>query len=77
MFKLAVGRAPLSAGEELASGPTFCRFENALSRKDIYRLARAFVEAFFESYARAPEVIILDMDHSEDATHGQQELSFL
>jgi hypothetical protein len=76
MFKLAVGRAPLSAGQELASGPTFCRLENALSRKDIYRLARAFVEAFIDSYAKVPELIVLDMDHSEDATHGQQELSF-
>lgn len=76
MFKLAVGRAPLSEDTDLASGPTFSRLENGLSRKDIYRLAKGFVEAFIASYATAPSLIVLDMDHSEDATHGQQELAF-
>lgn len=76
MFKLALGQAPLAEGNDLASGPTFSRLENALSRKDIYRLAQAFVEAFIASYATAPSVIVLDMDHSEDRTHGQQELAF-
>jgi DDE family transposase len=76
MFKLAVGRAPLCEDADLASGPTFSRLENSLSRKDIYRLARRFVEAFIASYATAPSLIVLDMDHSEDATHGQQELAF-
>lgn len=75
MFKLAVGRAPLSEGADLASGPTFSRLENSLSRKDIYRLARCLVEAFIASYATAPSLIVLDMDHSEDATHGQQALA--
>jgi hypothetical protein len=76
LFKLAVGRAPLLDAADLASGPTFSRLENSLTRKDIYRLAKGFVEAFVASYAAAPAVIVLDMDHSEDATHGQQELAF-
>ena len=76
MFKLAVGRAPLSEDNDLASGPTLSRLENSVSRKDIYRLAQSFVDAFVASYAKAPAVIVLDMDHSEDATHGQQELAF-
>lgn len=76
MFKLAVGRAPLSEGSDLASGPTFSRLENGLSRKDAYRLAKAFVEAFVASYALAPSLIVLGMDHSEDPAHGQQELAF-
>ena len=76
MFKLAVGRAPLQATTDLASGTTFSRLENRLSRKDIDRLAKGFVEAFIASYAAAPQIIVLDMDHSEDATHGQQELAF-
>jgi hypothetical protein len=75
-FKLAVGRAPLDTDNDLASGPTFSRLENAMSRSDIYRLARAFVEAFIASYAEPPAAIVLDMDHSEDRTHGQQELAF-
>ena len=76
MFKLAVGRAPLDEGNHLASGATFSRLENSVSRKDIYRMARSFVEAFIASYAQPPALIVLDMDHSEDATHGQQELTF-
>ena len=50
--------------------------ENAASRKDIYRLAVAFVDQFIASYAQPPAVIVLDLDHSEDAAHGQQELIF-
>lgn len=76
LFKLAAGRAPLDAGNELASGATFSRLENGLSRKDLYRLAQAFVEDFIASYAAPPAAIVLDMDHSEDPTHGQQELAF-
>ena len=76
MFKLAVGRAPLSEDNDLASGPTLSRLENSVSRKDVFRLAQSFVDAFIASYAKAPAVIVLDMDHSEDATHGQQELAF-
>ena len=76
MFKLAAGRAPLDADTGLASGPTLSRLENSLTRRDIYRLAKSFVHAFIDSYAQAPALIVLDMDHSEDPTHGQQELAF-
>ena len=75
-FKLALGRAPLDADTALASAPTFSRLENGLSRKDIYRLAQAFVDAFIASYASPPPVMVLDMYHSKDRTHGQQELAF-
>ena len=61
---------------DLASGPTFSRLENAVSTKDLYRLARAFVDQFIASYPQPPAVIVLDLDHSEDPTHGQQEFSF-
>jgi hypothetical protein len=36
----------------------------------------AFVEQFIASSAQPPAVIILDVDHSEDAAHGQQALIF-
>jgi len=76
MFKLSLERAPLDEDKDLASGPTFSRLENSLTRKDILRLAKAFVDAFIASYTKAPALIVLDMDHSEDPTHGQQELAF-
>ena len=76
MFKLAAERTPLDADTDLASASTFSRLENAATTKDVYRLAKAFLDQFLASYATAPELIVLDMDHSEDATYGQQQLSF-
>lgn len=76
MFKLGLDQRPLDTDNDLASGATFSRLENAASTKDIYRIAQAFVDQFIASYAAPPEAIVLDMDHSEDGTHGQQELSF-
>jgi hypothetical protein len=76
LFKLGVNRHPLAPAMDLASGPTFSRLENAVSTKDLYRRARAFVDRFIASYPQPPAVIVLDLDHSEDPTHGQQEFSF-
>jgi hypothetical protein len=39
-------------------------------------MAQVFVDQFMGSYAKPPAVIVLDMDHSEDAAHGQQEQIF-
>lgn len=76
VFKLGLDHRPLDTDNDLASAPTFSRLENAASTKDIYRIAQAFVDQFIASYAKPPKLIVLDMDHSEDATYGQQELSF-
>ena len=76
LFKLAAGRAPLDEGTALAGGATFSRLEGALGARDIYRLAHALVEQFIAGYAAAPATITLDLDHTDDATYGQQELSF-
>lgn len=76
LFKLAAGRAPLDAGNLLACGATFSRLEGALRRSDIYRMARALVEQFIAGYECAPASITLDLDHTDDATYGQQALSF-
>ncbi|WP_107768564.1 IS1380 family transposase, partial [Nocardioides terrigena] len=50
--------------------------EGSLRRSDIYRMARALVEQFIAGYPCAPATITLDLDHTDDATHGQQALSF-
>ena len=76
VFKLGVERRPLDGDHDLASAPTLSRLENAATTKDLYRMARAYVDQFIASYATPPSIIVLDMDHSEDATHGQQEFSF-
>ena len=76
LFKLSLEKRPLDTDNHLASAATFSRLENAASTKDLYRLAAAFVDQFIASYPKAPKLIVLDMDHSEHATYGQQELSF-
>jgi hypothetical protein len=72
-FKLGVERRPLDEAMDRASGPTFSRLANAVSTKDIDRMAPAFVDPFIAS---DPEAIVIDLDHSEDPTHGQQAFSF-
>ncbi len=61
LFKLGLERKPLDAAMDLASAPTFSRLENGVSARDLYRMARAFVETFIASYDTPPPVIVLDM----------------
>src|SRR5262249_2780442 len=44
--------------------------------KDLYRLTYALVDHFIASYPEPPAAIVLDLDHSDDPTHGQQEFAF-
>jgi hypothetical protein len=76
MFKLGVDRLPLDTEQDLASAATFSRLEHSVDRKDVYRLTQAFVDHFIASYEVPPAAIVLDLDHSDDPTHGQQELAF-
>jgi hypothetical protein len=76
MFKLGVERLPVEATQDLASAPTFSRLEHQVDRKDLYRLTTAFVDHFIASYTEPPAAIVLDLDHSDDRTHGQQEFAF-
>src|SRR3989454_7753675 len=72
IFKLMLDRLPES-GASLASQPTISRFENRVSRTELYRMALVFLEQFIASYAKPPKVIVLDVDDTEDRVHGQQE----
>lgn len=75
MFKLGVGHRPLDDGHDLAHASTFTRLGQALGRTDIYRMAEAFLEHFVAGYAKPPEVIVLDLDHTDHLVYGQQELA--
>jgi hypothetical protein len=57
----------------LSSQPTISRFENRVSRTELYRLARVFVDQFIASYKQPPKLIVLDFDDTEDPAHGDQE----
>lgn len=66
------GSAPPDARAHLASAPTFSRLEHSIDRKDLYRLTRAFVAPCIASAPEPPAAIVLDLDHSDDPTDGQQ-----
>jgi hypothetical protein len=72
IFKLMLDRLP-ETGAPLASQPTLSRFENRISRTELYRLALVLLEQFVASYASPPSVIVLDVDDTEDPVHGEQE----
>jgi hypothetical protein len=72
IFKLLLDRLP-ETGAPLASQPTISRFENRVSRTELYRMARVFLEQFIASYAHPPTLIVLDFDDTEDPVHGEQE----
>ena len=74
VFKMVCERLPVT-GADLASQPTMTRLENRIRRTELYRLACAFVDVFVSSYETVPKAIILDMDDTEDRTHGAQQLS--
>jgi hypothetical protein len=76
MFKLSVERSPLEPEQDLASAPTVSRLEHSVDRKDLYRLTQALVDHFIASSPEPPAAIVLDLDHSDDPTHGQQEFTF-
>lgn len=80
MHKLLLDRDPL-AGETLASQPTLSRFENGVRRTELYRMSRELAEVQLRRLrarrkGRAPRRITIDLDVTDDATHGRQQLSF-
>src|SRR6516165_8088627 len=72
IFNLMLDRLP-ETGDSLASQPTLSRFENRDSRTELYRMARVLLDHFIASYAKPPQIIVLDVDDTEDRVHGQQE----
>jgi hypothetical protein len=72
IFTLMLDRLPES-GAPLASQATLSRFENRVSRTELYRMALVLLEQFIASYASPPRLIVLDVDDTADRGHGQQE----
>ena len=73
-LKIACERLPLT-GDDLASQPTMSRLENSVTRSDLYRMGEALLETFIESYDKPPKKLILDIDDTDDPTHGSQQLT--
>jgi hypothetical protein len=74
LFKQVCGRRPVT-GEALASQPTFSRLENAISARTCYRLAHALGAVYLRERERdgVPLHLVLDLDGTDDPTHGEQE----
>jgi hypothetical protein len=77
LLKLACGRAPES-GADLASQPTLSRLENAVGWRTCYRLGQALLAIYLQERERlagghAPPHVLLDLDGTDDPTHGEQE----
>jgi hypothetical protein len=74
LLKLVCGRLPES-DPDLASQPTFSRWENGFSARDCYRVAEALGMMYLAERERdgVPARIVLDLDSTDDPTHGEQE----
>jgi hypothetical protein len=74
LLKLVCGRLP-EGDPDLASQPTFSRLENAIGPRTCYRLAQVLGEVYLTQREQdgSPSHIILDLDGTDDPTHGAQE----
>ena len=43
---------------------------------DLYRIGLALLEIFIESYDQPPKKLTIDIDDTDDPTHGAQQLTF-
>ena len=79
MHKMLLDRDPL-AGRDLASQPTLSRFENAVGPKELYAMAEVLALRVMERHAERLRGrirrVTIDLDPTEDPTHGAQQLSF-
>ena len=74
LLKYVCGRLPESGGD-LASQPSLSRLENAVDAKTCYRLAQVLLDIYMSERERGgvPKHILLDLDSTDDPTHGEQE----
>src|SRR4051812_22339590 len=72
IFKLALDRLPDDAA--LCSQPTISRLENLPGQRALLRMARTMVEFYCGNFRQVPRRIVLDVDDTFDAVHGEQQL---
>ncbi len=78
VHRLLPGRDPRD-GEWLASQPTLSRFENAIDSRSLVRMGRALADRVIERHRRRLKGrvrrITIDLDPTDHATHGEQQLA--
>jgi hypothetical protein len=79
IHKLVLGRDPLT-GLGLASQPTLSRFENTVGARELRALMHGLADTVIAQHRRRLKRrvtrITLDLDPTDDPTHGQQEFAF-
>jgi hypothetical protein len=77
--KLLVDLYPIE-GYALGSQPTLSRFGNHVSPRDLYKLGMELADIVIENQANTRKGkagrITIDLDPTDDPTHGKQQLSF-
>jgi len=77
--KMLLGRDPID-GDSLGSQPTLSRFENAPSSKDLFKVGCELADIVIEHHAKRlkgkARLITIDLDPTDDPTHGAQQLTF-
>ena len=79
IHKLLLGRDPID-GDALASQPTISRFENGVGPRVLYAMGRELAANVIDRHrqrlhGRARRITI-DLDPTDDPTHGAQQLTF-
>lgn len=79
IHKMLLDRDPIT-GRELASQPTLSRLENSIPPRELYRLGETLADSVIERHAQRlggrARLVTLDLDPTDDPTHGAQQLSF-
>ena len=79
IHKLLLDRDPL-AGASLASQPTLSRFQNVVEWRELLRMGHELAETVIEHQRRRrkgrAKRITIDLDPTDDPTHGQQEFTW-
>lgn len=74
-LQVACDRPP-RGDSPLSSQPSLSRMENAVDGLSVRRMLRLLEQHYLDSFTEPPEVVVLDIDSTDDPTHGQQQLSF-
>lgn len=79
IHKMLLDRDPVT-GLDLASQPTLSRFENSVGPRELYRMGEALASSVIERHAQRlrnrARLVTIDLDPTDDPTHGAQQLSF-
>lgn len=75
IFKTVCDRTPLDQ-QGLSSQPTLCRFEGSQQGSTLRRLVRYLEDSYVAGLPADTQFVLLDLDTTDDETHGAQQLSF-